>query len=291
MVAGLKADVVDAGSKHNNNTLQTKKLQSTMASGIHIEKVSESKKENRLTLRVKGANEAFVNTIRRLIMEEVPTLAVEDVEIKDNNSALYDEMLALRAGLLPIKTDLANYSLPKTAEEVTERSARCTLQIKLKSSKKGYVYAEEAESADPKCTFAQPKMPIVKLLSKQKLDITMIAVMGQGKVHTKWSPGWAFFRNEAQLNVGKVKNPAAVAQQSTDGVLTIKGGKLEVDEQKALESNLLEYYTELDPAITIEYTGNMILSVESLGQLSTKQMLSKSAEILVQKIDEMEGLI
>lgn len=259
--------------------------------GIHVEKVSESKKENRLTLRVKGANEAFVNTLRRLIIEEVPTLAVEDVEIKDNNSALYDEMFALRLGLCPIKTDLANYSLPKTHEEIQERSARCTLQIKLKASKKGYVFAEEAESADPKCTFVYPKMPLVKLLAKQKVDVTMIAVMGQGKDHTKWSPGWSFFRREAVLSIGKVKDAAHIAKQSTDGVLTLKSGKLEVDEDKATDSNLLEFYTELDPAITLTYTDNIIISVESWGQLSCKQMLVKSSEILTQKVEELEGLI
>ncbi|MBI2572593.1 DNA-directed RNA polymerase subunit D [Candidatus Woesearchaeota archaeon] len=258
---------------------------------IHIEKISESKKENRLNVRVKGADDAFINTLRRLILEEVPTLAVEDIEIKDNNSALYDEMLALRIGLVPIKTDLANYSLPKSIEEVQERSARCTLQLKLKASKKGYVYAEEAESADPKCTFVYPKMPLVKLLAKQKVDLTLIAVMGQGKDHTKWSPGWAFYRNEASLNVGKVKDAAAVVAQSTDGVLTLKGNKIEVNEDKLYDSNLLEFYTELDPEITLEYTGNIILTVESWGQLSPKQMLVKSAEILIEKIDEMEGLI
>lgn len=239
----------------------------------------------------KGSSEAFVNTIRRLILEEVPTLAVEDVEIKENNSALYDEMLALRLGLVPIKTDLKSYRLPENEAEVAEKSARCTLQLKLKASKKGYVYAGEAESADPKCTFAYENMPVVKLLAKQKVDVTMTAVMGQGKNHAKWSPGWAFYRKEGVLKVGKVKDAELVAKQSTDGVFTLKSGKLELNKEAAQESMLLDYYASLDEGITLEYTDNILFTVESWGQLSCKEMLDTAAQILIEKTEAMEKLL
>ena len=144
---------------------------------IKLEKIKDEKKINKLTFMIKGSDEVFANTIRRMILEEVPVLAVEDIEVKANSSALYDEMLALRMGLVPIKTDLSSYRLPKSQDEIDEKSAQCTLQIKLKASKKGYVYAEEAESSDPKCTFVYPKMPVAKLLAKQKLDLIMTAVM------------------------------------------------------------------------------------------------------------------
>ena len=63
---------------------------------IKLEKIKEERKRNRFVFMIKGANEIFANTIRRLILEEVPTLAVEEIEIKDNGSALFDEMLGLR---------------------------------------------------------------------------------------------------------------------------------------------------------------------------------------------------
>jgi DNA-directed RNA polymerase subunit D len=256
---------------------------------IKLEKIKA--KENKITLLIKGSNEVFANTIRRLVLEEVPTLAVEDVEIKDNGSALYDEMLALRLGLTPIKTDLSSYRLPENETEIEERSARCTLQLKLKVAKKGYVLAGEATSADPSCNFAYPKMPITKLLAKQKVDVTMYAVMGKGKDHAKWAPGWAFFKKEPVLKLGKVKDPAMVAKQSTDGVLKIKAGKLEINEKKVYDSKLLEYYTELDEAITLEQTDNILFNLEGWGQLSCKDILTTSAQILIEKIEELEALI
>ncbi|MEK6809203.1 MAG: DNA-directed RNA polymerase subunit D [Nanoarchaeota archaeon] len=258
---------------------------------MKLEKIKDDKKNKKLSFLLKGSNEVFANTIRRLIIEEVPTLAVEEVEVKDNNSALHDEMLALRLGLVPIKTDLKSYRLPKNQDEINEKSASCTLQLKLKSNKKGYVYAGEAESADPKCTFAYEKMPVVKLLSKQKIDVIMTAVMGHGKEHTKWTPGLAFYKKEPAVKVGKVQDPEALAKMCTDGVFKIKGNSVELVDEKVYDSNLLEAYAEADKGITVTFTDNIIFNIESWGQLTCKEMLVASTEILVEKVEEMEKLI
>ena len=63
---------------------------------MKLKKIQSSKDNLRMSFSAEDCSEAFLNGIRRLIIEEVPTLAIEDVEFKDNNSALYDEMLALR---------------------------------------------------------------------------------------------------------------------------------------------------------------------------------------------------
>lgn len=258
---------------------------------MKLEKIKDDKKNKKLSFLLKGSNEVFANTIRRLIIEEVPTLAVEEVEVKDNSSALHDEMLALRLGLVPIKTDLKSYRLPKNQDEIAEKSASCTLQLKLKANKKGYVYAGEAESDDPKCTFVYEKMPVVKLLSKQKVDVIMTAVMGQGKEHTKWTPGLAHYKKEPVLKVGKVQNPERLASVCSDGVFKVKGNSVEVVPEKAYESKLLDTYAEMDKGISVTYSDNLLFYVESWGQLSCKEMLTKSAEILLEKIEEMEKLL
>tara|TARA_Y100000310_G_C20621516_1_gene783586 strand:- start:621 stop:1403 length:783 start_codon:yes stop_codon:yes gene_type:complete len=258
---------------------------------IKLEKIKQDKKTNKVIFLIKGSDEVFANTIRRMVAEEVPTLAVEDVEIKDNSSALFDEMLALRLGLIPIKTDFKSYRLPKNEDEINEKSAQCTLQIKLKAGKNGYVYAEEAVSADPKCTFVHEKMPVVKLLPKQKVEVTMTAIMGQGKEHVKWAPGWGFYKHEPIIKIGKVEDAEKIAKNSTDGVFTLKSGKLQLNQDKVYESNLLDYYAELDKGIEVQDSENIIFTLEAWGQLSHKEILQKSADMIIEKADQLSALI
>ena len=119
----------------------------------------------------------------------------------------------------------------------------------------------------------------------------MTAILGTGRNHVKWSPGWAYFKKEPVLTVGKVSNPELVAEKCSDGVFTLKNKKLEVNEEKVYDSQLLDYYSELDKGITVELTDNIIFTLESWGQLSCKEILSKSADIFIDKTEEMEKLI
>lgn len=255
---------------------------------MKIEKLKEERKKNKIVLLLSETDEVFANTIRRMIIEEVPTLAVEDLEFKDNSSALYDEMLGLRLGLTPIKTDLKSYVFKDKCKCEGAGCAQCELKITLKAGKKGYVYAEEAESEDPKCTFVYPKMPVVKLLSRQRVDVAMTAVLGRGRDHAKWSSGWAYYKKEPVLSVSKVNDAEKVAEHCSDGVFELEGKRLKVNQDKVYESNMLEYYAELDKGISLEYTDNLIFSVESWGQHSWKELLLTSGELLEEKTEELE---
>ena len=69
------------------------------------------KDDSRSIFRISKINPSIANAIRRYILAYVPTVAIHDVEIKKNGSAIYDEMLAHRLGLIPLKTDLKSYKL------------------------------------------------------------------------------------------------------------------------------------------------------------------------------------
>src|SRR3989344_1576552 len=88
------------------------------------------KSDEKIVLRLE-ANETLANAIRRSV-SEVPTLAIDEVEIYKNDSALYDEVLAHRLGLIPLKT---------------EKSMSSKTKINLKLTKKGpcTVYASDLE--------------------------------------------------------------------------------------------------------------------------------------------------
>lgn len=56
-----------------------------------------------------GVDAAIANAIRRILLAEIPTMAIEDVYIWNNTSVIQDEVLSHRLGLVPIKADPSKF--------------------------------------------------------------------------------------------------------------------------------------------------------------------------------------
>lgn len=52
-----------------------------------------------------GCDPSFANALRRILIAEVPTVAIEHVFVVNNTSIIPDEVLAHRLGLIPINVD------------------------------------------------------------------------------------------------------------------------------------------------------------------------------------------
>src|SRR5947199_5491612 len=75
-----------------------------------------NREQDTLRFVLSDVSPAFANAIRRIILAEVPVMAIDDVVILENSSVLYDEILAHRLGMVPIKTDLERYILPEKCD-------------------------------------------------------------------------------------------------------------------------------------------------------------------------------
>jgi DNA-directed RNA polymerase II subunit RPB3 len=58
-----------------------------------------------------SVRDSFANSLRRIIIADIPTCAIDMVEIQENTSALPDEMLAHRLGMIPLVSDHARDAL------------------------------------------------------------------------------------------------------------------------------------------------------------------------------------
>ncbi len=244
-----------------------------------------SKDDETLVLLIKDSDFTTVNTLRRLIINDVPTLAMEDITFQKNSSALYDEFVAHRLGLIPLKTDLKSYTLPSKCKCKGKGCAHCQLFLSLKAQGQKTVYAEEIVSQDPKVKPLYPKTPIVKLLKKQALEFEAIAVLGTGKEHMKFSPGLVFYQSYPIIKVGNVKNPEAVASVCPTKVYDVKNNKLViVDELKCILCNAC---VDASPEIKVEGSKkDFIFTVESFGQLSPNEMVLKAFDVFDEKLDD-----
>ena len=81
-----------------------------------------AKADESMRLLLEDTEPAYANALRRVLVSDVPKMAIEDVEFhlgpiraddgKEYESVgpLFDEMIAHRLGLVPIPTDLALYN-------------------------------------------------------------------------------------------------------------------------------------------------------------------------------------
>lgn len=77
-----------------------------------------------------GIPPSLANSLRRIMLSEVPSMAIEKVYISNNTTIIQDEVLAHRLGLIPLKADprFFEYKIDLT-EEGTEND---TLEYELK---------------------------------------------------------------------------------------------------------------------------------------------------------------
>ena len=75
---------------------------------MEVDVVDRSELSVKFVLRDCGV--AFANALRRIMLSEVPTMAINEVVVLNNTSPIYDEVLAHRLSLIPLKTDLDRLS-------------------------------------------------------------------------------------------------------------------------------------------------------------------------------------
>ncbi|RYP76081.1 hypothetical protein DL771_001905 [Monosporascus sp. 5C6A] len=145
---------------------------------------------------------SFANSLRRVIQAEVPTIAIDLVEIEVNTSVLADEFIAHRLGLIPLDSreiDQMNYSRDCDCDQYCGRcSVTLSLHAVCKSDEVMKVYARDFTIGHdrPSNTIGNPVITdpdhqgplICKLRRDQELKLTCIAKKGIAKEHAKWAP-------------------------------------------------------------------------------------------------------
>jgi len=79
-------------------------------------------KENELVFELIGCDTSFANALRRILLAEVPTVALESIYLWNNTSIIHDEVLAHRLGLIPLNIDARLFDAMEEGDEPSDRN-------------------------------------------------------------------------------------------------------------------------------------------------------------------------
>jgi len=155
--------------------------------------------DERIEFDMAGIDPPLANAFRRILIAEVPTVAISQVTMYQNTGVIHDENLSHRLGLIPLQMepDLLEWR-PADSEFNESNSVRFTLHVVCNDRKKS-VYSRDLKwqpwsEAQAELFKDNPPRPveddilIAQLRSGQEIELEVFCEKGVGKEHAKWSP-------------------------------------------------------------------------------------------------------
>lgn len=255
-----------------------------------------SLKETAATFTISDIQPAFANSLRRAMTSEIPIFAIDTVKIYDNTSALFDEILAHRLGLIPIVTDLSTYGPTSTCTCNGAGCAGCTMTFTMSVEGPKMVTSADLISEDPIISPVSDNIPIVKLESGQKVVIEAIACFGTGLDHAKWQPVTICgYKNKPRITIAEPCDDCGHCVEACPAnILKISNGKVHVisgENDNCTLCRLCEVTclnSGINSAIKIETEPTtFIFTIESVGSLKPVEIIEQGLLILKNTSDEL----
>jgi len=240
----------------------------------------------KLSLVLEKVGNGYINALRKSV-NEIPVLAVDTVEISRNDSALFDEMLAHRIGLVPLKAD-KTFTEPEKCSCKGKGCVKCTVSLVLKVGS-GDVKASDLKSKTVAPLY--PQMPITLLQKGQEIEMVAEARLGKGVDHAKYSPGLVWLRAVPHIELPKDRiNIKSCAEKCPKDVYQIEP-KVEVKNLMNCDLCMacVEECDEQGSKNEIKVWGDeedFIFEIESWGQLKPKEIFTEASAALKKNIDE-----
>ena len=263
-----------------------------------------------IKLLVKGYPLAVLNAIRRASLELCPKMAVDFVVIERNDSTLFNEILAHRLAMIPLKSEeaLERYAPPEACAECNCKDAEaghcsyegkpCYVTLHLDASADGkykIVYTTDLVSSDEDVMHVYDNIPIVPLIGNQKVKLTAYARLGRGKEHAKWMPATVAVVKPILKGISVKETLCDESCQrecaeKCKEAFEMRDGKLAVKEGTTLSMVMycIEYVCEGKGIRPVFEEDAYIFELETDGSLSARTTLKESAKAVVQKLEALK---
>lgn len=163
---------------HMDSTDVSTPLNSALDCTLARLKNARPEKDSFLQIEVGPIKAPELNAIRRVLLADMRTLAIDVVKIEQNSSVMWDEMLTSRIAYVPLRC-------PPDMLRDNKCVVQITLVVRNTTSKMKEVWSDDLEINTPAVS-AQRGIRIVRLLPGQEIVLCAWARPGSGREHSKW---------------------------------------------------------------------------------------------------------
>lgn len=271
------------------------------------------------TFELTDTDPDIANALRRVMIAEVPTVAIDLVEIEVNTTVLNDEFIAHRLGLIPLVShvvesmqspfegdgDFQEINFHLDVHCVSDDTQNITSQDLRQEMSQGASLdsirpVDDGDSPGE----GQKGILIVKMRKGQELKLKAIARKGIGKDHAKWSPvATARFKYVPEITLDQqgLEDLSEIEKIELAGSDPTKTFGLHPTTRKFCVQNidLYNYNGEIQDKLQDMGRPNLvkirqkqdhfIFTVESTGALHPEDIVRQSIQVIIQKLHTLSS--
>lgn len=265
---------------------------------------------------LKDCHISIANALRRVIISEVPTMAIDLVYINENSSVLHDEFLAHRLGLIPFKSD--NVDSYEFFRECSCKPSchKCSVEFHIRETG----HDDWTEITTNHINANKPELPIVpvrytneegneedpilivKLAKNQKIDVQCIVRKGTGKEHAKWCPvATVAVQQVPKIDINRTRMATLTEEEKISIVKSCPAKVYRYDPEKEIidienlgecmqwqECTNLASSFKKDEVLKVGLEPDQfIFTLESTGALAPDAIVHKAFDILLDRFSEL----
>ncbi len=217
-------------------------------------------------------NVSLANALRRSA-GEIPILAIVEADIYKNDSALYDEIIVHRLGLISLKNQKMKVD-------------QC-IEMKIKAKGKGDNV--EVLAGDLGDSVVYPETPIVLLGQGQEIELVARAKIGKGIEHAKFMSGLIFYKHLPKIKISSEGEKQSELAEIYPDVFEMFGEKLKV--KNAIACDLDQEDMVNYPGVSIEFNNDLVFTIESWGQIGAEEIFIEASKALKGNLSEISKAI
>ncbi len=262
--------------------------------------------DDRMILDISGIDPSIANAIRRVMISEVPTVAIDKVHLWQNTGVIQDEILCHRLGLIPIWVpDIDSVESAKDEGDDFDISGAIKFKLHVKCPMdypKGqnlHVYSKDLKFEAQTRAQQEWKLPphpvhpdilIAKLRPGQEIECELYCLKGTGKIHAKWSPvctaSYRLMPDITILQTQKGSDAKKLVDLCPKNVFDIEDNVAVV--KRPRDCSACRRCIEEIPQGIVELAkvkDHFIFSVESSGCMPAPEIFARALGILVSKCE------